>query len=70
MLQHPSGRWRWGRFVLVAPAGNPSIASAAARYRDALEDPTSFAFMTLEQLLDSPVALAENARAQLRTRYL
>lgn len=70
MLQHPSGRWRWGRFVLVAPAGNPSLASAAARYRDALADPSSFIFMTLEQLLDCPGALAEDVRAQLRARYL
>ena len=22
MLQHPSGEWTWGRYVVVHPAGN------------------------------------------------
>jgi hypothetical protein len=36
MLQHPSTRWRWGRFALVYPRGNPCFTLTAARYRKAL----------------------------------
>ena len=28
MLQHPSRAWRWGRLVVVHPAGNTDFASA------------------------------------------
>ena len=28
MLQHPSGAWRWGRLVVVHPAGNTDFADA------------------------------------------
>ncbi len=48
MLQHPSKRWTWGRFVLVYPAGNPSFAAAASRYRELLVDPTTFESRTIE----------------------
>jgi hypothetical protein len=33
MLQHPGGRWRWGRFVVVYPADNTNIGQACSRYR-------------------------------------
>ena len=36
MLQHPSKRWSWGRFVLVFPAANPSFVAAAAQYAGVL----------------------------------
>ena len=35
MLQHVSGAWSWGRYVVVHPAGNTDFADACARYRDA-----------------------------------
>lgn len=37
MLQHTSGRWGWGRFVVVHPAGNSDYAELCARYRTLLE---------------------------------
>src|SRR5262249_33662547 len=33
MLQHTSGVWSWGRYVVVYPAGNTDFAEACARYR-------------------------------------
>jgi hypothetical protein len=34
MLQHVSGSWNWGRYVVVHPAGNSDVAEAGDRYRD------------------------------------
>ena len=42
MLQHESGAWGWGRFVVVHPAGNSDIADGCARYRDLLVDQSTF----------------------------
>jgi len=70
MLQHPSGAWTWGRFVLAYPAENPSFASAAARYVEVLRDPTTFWPRTIESLLDTPGALPQDSVALLRERYL
>ncbi len=69
MLQHPSGTWGWGRFVLVYPAGNTDYAEACARYRDLLVDQSTFSSMTVEQLLDADVLPAQTAAA-LRERYI
>ena len=69
MLQHPGGRWTWGRYVVVHPAGNCDAVDASARYRAMLADEGTFATMTLEQLLDSE-ALAAPTVAALRDRYL
>ena len=69
MLQHESGSWSWGRYVVVHPAGNPDFAKACARYRDLLADPSTFSSMTLEELVDGDVLPARTAAA-LRTRYL
>ena len=35
MLQHPSGTWNWGRYVVVHPAGNSSVADGCARLKAA-----------------------------------
>ena len=70
MLQHPSGRWKSGRFVLVYPAENPSITSVAARYRAVLRDGATFDACTLESLLDTQGALSPATVALLRGRYL
>jgi hypothetical protein len=69
MLQHPSGRWTWGRYVVVHPAGNCDVVDACARYRTLLADETAFATMTLEQLLDTGTLPATTVTA-LRGRYL
>lgn len=70
MLQHPDGRWRWGRFVVVHPGANPDQADVAARYRELLrdDDPT-FHATTLEALLASG-ALPRPASAAVHDRYL
>ena len=47
MLQHPGGHWRWGRYVVVHPAGNRDLAEACAGYRTLLADQATFASVTL-----------------------
>lgn len=69
MLQHESGTWSWGRYVVVHPAGNTDIADMCARYRRLLADDTTFASLTLEELLDAGVHSAATA-AGLRERYV
>jgi hypothetical protein len=69
MLQHPSGRWSWGRFVLLHPAGNLDFADVCTRYRDLLADQSTFDCVTLEDLLDAD-ALRRKTTEALRTRYL
>jgi hypothetical protein len=50
MLQHESGRWRSGRYVVVHPAGNTDVAGLCARYRELLADDATFETATLEEL--------------------
>ena len=69
MLQHPSGEWTWGRYVVVHPADNGAVVDACARYRGFLTDQTTFAAITLEDLLAAG-ALAKRTTAALRERYL
>ncbi len=69
MLQHPSGSWKWGRYVVAHPIGNSDFADACARYRDLLVDQSTFSSVTLEELLDAN-ALTAKATAALRQRYL
>ena len=69
MLQHPSGQWRWGRYVVVHPAANSDLAQACARYRALLADQATYASVTLEELLDAG-ALPAPTVAALRDRYL
>jgi hypothetical protein len=69
MLQHPSARWSWGRYVVVHPAGNSDYADACARYRQLLADDSTFGTLTLEELLAAR-ALPRAAVASLRERYL
>jgi hypothetical protein len=67
MLQHESGSWNWGRYVVVHPAGNSDQAELCTRYRELLADESTFAAMTLEDLLDSGVLPASKV---LGERYL
>jgi hypothetical protein len=69
MLQHPSGAWVWGRYVVVHPAGNGDVAGLCDRYRAMLADRSTFVSVTLEALLDAP-ALAASTVAALRERYV
>jgi hypothetical protein len=69
MLQHRSGAWAWGRYVVVHPAGNSDIADACGRYRTLLVDESTFASVTIEGLLDAGVLPAQTFTA-LRERYL
>lgn len=69
MLQHESGDWKWGKFVLVYPSKNSSYASAAHRYQALLADTATFEHRTLESRLDSK-ALPQEAEHAFRTRYL
>jgi hypothetical protein len=70
MLQHPSKRWKWGRFVLVFPAANPSFAAAASRYKNVLVDATTFEARTVEEMILSPGAVPDLVAAAIRERYL
>ena len=67
MLQHESGAWNWGRYVVVHPAGNSDYADACARYEGLLADRSTFGSRTLEDLLGHGVV---PAAAKLRKRYL
>ncbi|MDP9496053.1 MAG: hypothetical protein M3P87_12550 [Actinomycetota bacterium] len=68
MLQHPDQTWTWGRYVVIHPAGNWSVAEGCARYRDLLVDQSTFASMTLEDLLDA--VLPARAASAMRKRYV
>jgi hypothetical protein len=69
MLQHPSRAWRWGRLVVVYPAGNTDFADACERYRNLLVDASTFSSATVEELLADKVLPARTATA-LRKRYI
>jgi hypothetical protein len=69
MLQHASGTWTWGRYVVVHPAGNTDYADACGRYRALLVDQSTFSSVTVEELLDADV-LPSHSAATLRKRYL
>jgi hypothetical protein len=69
MLQHESGRWSWGRYVAVYPAGNSDFADAYGQYGDLLTDPSTFSSLTIEGLLDAD-ALPRKTASALRDRYI
>jgi PD-(D/E)XK nuclease superfamily len=69
MLQHASGSWTWGRYVVVHPAGNSDVAEACDRYRELLVDQSTFSSVSIEELLDADVLPAQTTAA-LRDRYL
>ncbi len=69
MLQHKSGTWRWGRYIVVYPARNSDIAGLCTRYATLLADRATFSTITLEELLDAGALPAKTVKA-LRQRYL
>ena len=68
MLQHESRKWTWGRYVVVHPADNPDVVDLLARYRGYLADDSTFATMTVGDLLASRALPAATTKA-LRDRY-
>jgi hypothetical protein len=70
MLQHPSQHWQAGRFVLVYPELNPSIAAAATSYSELLPDCRTFTAVTLESLLRAQGALDRTTRDAIQARYI
>ena len=69
MLQHESGNWTWGRYVIVHPAGNADAVQRIDEYRAQLADDATFDSMTIEDLLGAK-ALTQRTTAALRRRYL
>jgi hypothetical protein len=69
MVQHVSGTWSWGRYVVVHPAGNSDFTEACERYGSLLVDQSTYSSMTIEELLDAG-ALPTPTVAALRNRYL
>ncbi|HEX6787397.1 MAG TPA: hypothetical protein VF076_09365, partial [Acidimicrobiales bacterium] len=69
MLQHESGTWTWGRYVVVYPEGNVDLTDAVARYREHLVDDSTYATVTVEELLAAR-ALPGATTTALRERYL
>jgi hypothetical protein len=69
MLQHKSGDWRWGRYVVIFPSGNIDFVEGTAQYRSLLKDQSTFGSMTLEDLLGAP-ALSPRLTRALRERYV
>jgi PD-(D/E)XK nuclease superfamily len=69
MLQHENREWTWGRYVVVHPADNPDVVDLLARYRRFLVDDSTFATMTMEDLLASRALPAATTKA-LRDRYI
>jgi hypothetical protein len=69
MLQHESGARSSGRYVVVHPAGNTDVADLCARYRELLQDDSTFSSVTLEELIDAGVHSRATAKA-LRERYV
>jgi hypothetical protein len=63
MLQHSSGAWAWGRYVVVYPEANFDLAGMCARYRELLADDSTFDTMTIEQL-PMPAAVRERYLAR------
>lgn len=70
LLQHPSGAARSGKYVLVYPAGNTSFRRAAALYREALIDQSTFDVATVEHLVDARVLHNPATEVLFRERYI
>jgi hypothetical protein len=69
MLQHPSGAWTSGTFIFVHAAENSDMGDGLRRYRELLDETTTFDSITLDELLDGD-GLPPTTRRLLRERYL
>jgi hypothetical protein len=69
MVQHASGEWTWGRYVVVHVGDNADMADRSERYRELLADQTTFTSRTLETIVDSG-GLPRATAGAIRDRYL
>jgi hypothetical protein len=69
MLQHQIGTWSWGRYVVASSRQQFRLRGRLRQYRKLLVDQSTFASVTLEELLDAE-ALPKPTTAALRRRYL
>ena len=69
MLQHESGEWSWGRYLVIHPAENPDMTDLVSRYREQLAEDSTFATMALERFAESDALPRRTARL-VRDRYL
>ncbi|PKH38462.1 hypothetical protein SAMN05192575_1174 [Nocardioides alpinus] len=70
LLQHPSGEFADGRYVLAYPAGNTSFAALADTYTTVLNDQSTFQAVTVEELIEADVLHQPDTRAAFVERYL
>jgi hypothetical protein len=70
LLQHPSGQFSDGRYVLAYPAGNSSFAALADAYVKVLDDPSTFQAVTVEELIEADVLHQPATGAAFAERYL
>ena len=70
LAMNQSDRWGSGTYLLVYPAGNPSFAKAAAKYRDVLKDDSTFQVRTIEDLLDADLFHDPKTALAFRERYI
>ncbi len=69
MLQHPSRKWTWGRFVPLVSLRQRQLRPRRRRVRAVLRDQMTFEARTFEELLAVPDTLLESTRAALVERY-
>lgn len=71
LLQHDSGRWAGGCYVLVYPNGHTGFAAAGKTYRDeVLADTSTFRLITVEELLKHEVLHRPETASAFKERYL
>ncbi len=68
MLQHPSGRWTWGRYVVVHHRANPDVSRLLDSYGGFLRDSTTYRAVGLDELLGEKV-LPPSTEHAVRDRY-
>jgi hypothetical protein len=71
LLEHDSGRWARGCYVLVYPSGHTGFAAAGGAYRDeVLADTSTFRLMTVEELNGAGVLHRPETATAFKKRYL
>lgn len=68
MLQNPTDRCTWARYVVVHPPENVNVVEAVSSYRQCLVDPNDITAVSTDEVINSP-ALRAATRQALRSRY-
>ena len=68
MQQHDS--WDWATFVVLYPERNPSFTRGVAEYADLLTDTSTFASITIEDLLAASPPPFKDFASDIAERYL